>query len=186
MDDFDGEIWKNINTAHAYANENYEVSNCGRVKNINNGVILLAEKMGDYHRVTIQTDVNKSGKFFVHRLVAFTFQSYEGNQSDYDVDHIDKKPNHNNEYNLKIMTRKDHMIKDHGIKVLAVFNNKYFIFNSYSSAGDFLKISPKRIAQSIARHGIAGGYKWFKLASIEAQEILKNDKYELMHHDHQL
>jgi hypothetical protein len=180
--DIDGEIWKNVNTENNYINNHYSVSNYARVKNINTGVILLPDSVRKYHRVTLPNNINKWGsKFFVHRLVAFAFQSYKGKQSDYDVNHIDKNPSNNKESNLEIIKHKEHLIKDQGIPVLGLDeDNKYIIFNSYSSARDFIKKTTYGIKSSMSRNGICGGYKWFVLDSPEAREIIANDNYELI------
>lgn len=178
--DIDGEIWKNVNTENDYINSHYRVSNYARVKNINTGVIFLQESVGRYHRVTLPNNINKGSKFFIHRLVAFAFQPYEGKQSDYDVNHIDKNPSNNKECNLEIIKHKEHLIKDQGIPVLGLDENgKYIIFNSYSLARDFIKKTTYGIKSSMARNGTCGGYKWFILDSPEAREIIANDNYKL-------
>lgn len=181
--DIDGEIWKNVKTENDFINNYYEVSNYARVRNIKTKIILIPDTTGRYHRVNLKNNINETGgtKYFVHRLVAFTFQPYKGKQSDYQVDHIDKNTENNKECNLQIMKTKEHMIKDHGIPVLGLNNNnEYVMFDSYSLAGKFINLdsNSSQIGRSILRNGICRGYKWFKLDSEKAQEIMSNDIYE--------
>lgn len=110
--DLEGEIWKPVNTEHKYIDTHYEVSSHARVRHINNRCILVGMMRGDYHRVSLSCGVGdtKDKIFLVHRLVAFAFYPYEGNQSNYDVDHINKNPSHNYVDNLAIMKRRDHLV----------------------------------------------------------------------------
>ena len=183
--DLEGEVWKSVNVKHDYIDTHYEVSSHGRVRHINKECIRSASMKGDYRRMCLYDGGGGKGKhFYIHRLVAFAFQSYEGNQSDYDVDHIHKNPSYNYECNLAIMKRKEHMIKDQGTKVLSLSNdNKYLIFNSYGLAGKFIGKDSTTIGKAIIRKHICGNYKWFKLSSEEAQKIITNDNYELILHD---
>lgn len=85
-------------------NQNYEVSNLGRVRNANTLRILkthLNRKDG-YHRV------NLDGKHkYVHRLVADTF--FDGDHTGFDVNHIDGDKNNNCLGNLEWCTRKENI-----------------------------------------------------------------------------
>lgn len=68
-------------------------------------------------------------------------------------------------------------IIDKGHPVLALSeNNKYITFRSLSEAGEKLKMDSKNIYRAIKRNGKSNNYKWYKLNSEEAQNILKIHK----------
>lgn len=91
------EIWKPIS-----GYENYEVSSCGNVRNINTGHLLRARgnKLG-YKNVTLRTG-GASKTLSVHRLVATAFVP---NPESYPIiNHIDSVPSNNHVENLEWCT----------------------------------------------------------------------------------
>lgn len=94
------EIWKDIIGYEGY----YQVSNLGRIKNINTKKILTGDTNNiGYRRVTLYTPEKK--RFFIHRLVALHF--CEGYQEDLVVNHKDGNKLNNCADNLEWVTRSE-------------------------------------------------------------------------------
>lgn len=178
-EDLEGEIWKNVNTRTNYIDENYQVSNFGKVRHINSSKPLSYFEKDKYRRVSLSNG-EKGMKFYIHRLVAFTFLEFQGEMKDYQVNHIDKDPSNNNLENLEILSTKDHIIKDQGDKILGLSeNSEYVIFPSCSKAGEILSFHHSGIKKSMERGGTCGGYTWYYLESEEAQNIISTCKIEI-------
>lgn len=94
------EIWKDIIGYEGY----YQVSNLGRIKNINTNRILTGDTNNiGYKRVTLYTPEKK--RFFIHKLVALHF--CEGYQEDLVVNHKDGNKLNNCANNLEWVTRSE-------------------------------------------------------------------------------
>jgi hypothetical protein len=118
--------------------------------------------------------------FKFNRLVAFTFLKFEGNQEDYDVNHISKDTYDDKIDNLEIIKRKEHMRKDHGKAVLGLSKTlKYAIFRTEVEAAEMLGLKNKNISAALRKMGTSGGYKWCYFNSEEAQEIMKNHEQDI-------
>lgn len=174
------EIWKKIKNY-----ENYEVSNFGNVKRtkgfqcesdrllkkINNG--------NDYLFVNLSKNSIKK-RFYVHRLVAFTF--LETNKEKTEVNHIDGDKKNNNLCNLEWVTRSENqnhrynVLKHKGsntgktgelnwkskkVAKMDLFNN---VIKEYPAVMEAMRITG--INESCIRACIygkqktAGGFKW--------------------------
>ncbi len=94
------EIWKDIRGYEGY----YQISNCGSVKNLQTGKLLIGDKnsMG-YKRVILYKPIKK--RFFVHRLVAIHF--CDGYKDNLVVNHIDGDKSNNKAENLEWITRSE-------------------------------------------------------------------------------
>ena len=94
------EIWKDIIGYEGY----YQVSNLGRIKNINTNRILTGDTNNiGYRRVTLYTPEKK--RFFILRLVALHF--CEGYQEDLVVNHKDGNKLNNCADNLEWVTHSE-------------------------------------------------------------------------------
>lgn len=173
--DLDQEVWKNVNTEFSSVNEMYQVSSHGRVRN-KLGIVMSNHICNGYQRLNLAgAPVGKSGNFFVHCLVAFSFLEFDESMRSHDVNHIDKNTINNHISNLEILDKKEHNRKDRGKRILGFSkNSKYVIFNARSTAGEVLGTDGQNITSAINRKGSCKSYKWFTLDSEEAQEIIKN------------
>ncbi len=97
MDATNREKWKSVD---GFAN--YEISNCGRVRNATTERMLkTTTNAGDYQVINL-TKNGKPKLHYVHRLVAEAFvDNPEGKRC---VDHIDSKRRNNNWENLRYAT----------------------------------------------------------------------------------
>lgn len=94
------EEWKDIIDYEGY----YQISSCGRVKNIKTGNIIVGDmNNAGYKRVTLYSPVKK--RFFIHRLVAMHF--CDGYQDNLIVNHKDGNKLNNSSKNLEWITRSD-------------------------------------------------------------------------------
>lgn len=96
------EKWKQIPNTH------YQVSNLGRVKNINSGRILKQQYNGrGYKSIRIMDNSYKKISFTVHRLVALAFCDNPNRLAE--VNHIDGDKNNNKADNLCWCTRSENI-----------------------------------------------------------------------------
>lgn len=100
-------MWKEIKGF-----ENYEVSNCGEVRNKTTGRVLKPSVTHNgYLRVTLCSDGKQTNKS-VHRLVSGAFIPNPDNKSD--VNHIDEDKTNNSVSNLEWLTHKENA--NHGTR----------------------------------------------------------------------
>lgn len=112
--------------------ENYEVSNCGRVRNIKTGKLLSTKKdiKDRYIKVKLYRDKKYYTKY-VHSLVAEHFVEKPDNvDKPLDVNHIDKDKKNNNYRNLEYLTRQQN--------VAHYYNNLSYI-DMYTLSGEFIE-----------------------------------------------
>lgn len=94
------EIWKDIKDYEGY----YQISNYGRVKNIQTNYLLNGDiNSAGYKRVVLYTPKRK--RFFIHRLVALNFCN--GYSENLVVNHIDGNKLNNHYMNLEWITRSE-------------------------------------------------------------------------------
>lgn len=102
------ELWKTLDSLNC---SNYEVSNTGKVRNINTGHIFVQYYAGEgnkaYHKVRLKTDDGILKSFHVGRLVAIAFVPNPLNKPE--VDHIDGDIHNNHYTNLRWVTRTENM-----------------------------------------------------------------------------
>lgn len=146
------EIWKDIDGYEGL----YQVSNLGRVKNINyRGTkkerLLKSRKSRDGY---LQLCLCKDGfikMFYVHRLVAETFIYNPQNLPC--VNHKDENKQNNCLENLEWMTIKDNVTYSQGkvIKCFDVVDNKFYYFDSQSECERQFNF-PESTVNSVLRH----------------------------------
>lgn len=93
MEQKNREHWKSID-----GYDNYEVSDCGRVRNVSRGRILSHGYLNEYPRITLSKD-NNTKNYFIHRLVAFAFIDNPNNYQH--IDHINHNRKDNGVHNLR-------------------------------------------------------------------------------------
>lgn len=113
IENLQDEQWKII----ANTNDNYYISNYGRVKsyaNYNASLLQQKENNKGYFRVMI-TEQGKSKHKYIHILVAQAFLQ-KPKYKDYEVHHIDKNTKNNNVNNLMYVTIEEHYNIHYGKK----------------------------------------------------------------------
>jgi hypothetical protein len=107
------EIWKAIPNF-----ENYEVSNFGKVRNLNFGnkqytrELKLSLRPDKRLQITLGNQ-GKCKRFLVHRLVAEVFLGLVPNGKEVEVDHINNDPSDNRLVNLQLLSSRENIVKYH-------------------------------------------------------------------------
>lgn len=99
---------------HNEISDFYEISNYGKIRNKETGKVLKSfiDRYG-YERISLRTKIKTDKKYFIHRLVSFTFIG-DPIDNNYVVNHKDSVRNHNYYKNLEWCSHKDNSI--HGFK----------------------------------------------------------------------
>lgn len=96
-----GEQWKVFPL-----NNLYEVSSCGRVRNIKTNRLLKIDDFQKYQRVSL----NDKKHYYLHRMVYCTFNN-DFNLEGFVIDHIDNNPKNNKLDNLQKITQQENCLK---------------------------------------------------------------------------
>ena len=96
-----GEQWKVFPL-----NNLYEVSSCGRVRNIKTNRLLKIDDFQKYQRVSL----NDKKHYYLHRMVYCTFNN-DFNLEGFVIDHIDNDPKNNKLDNLQKITQQENCLK---------------------------------------------------------------------------
>lgn len=96
-----GEQWKVFPL-----NNLYEVSSCGRVRNIKTNRLLKIDDFQKYQRVKL----NDKKHYYLHRMVYCTFNN-DFNLEGFVIDHIDNNPKNNKLDNLQKITQQENCLK---------------------------------------------------------------------------
>ena len=134
--------------------DNYAISNCGRIKNVRNGRILLPKpnKHGYLEYTFCQNKIKKT--FRIDRLVALYFIENPHNKPY--VNHIDGNKANNNVDNLEWCTAKenDKHARDIGLKVqekpiiaINIITSESICFKSVRECGGILGINAGTIVK---------------------------------------
>lgn len=118
-DESSKEIWKDIPDFEGF----YQASNLGRLRSVDRitnrkdgtkvlseGKILNPALDSGYRRLALCKH-GKRKPYFVHQLIAITFLSYNLNNKELSVDHIDGNKENNNLTNLQIITNRENVSK---------------------------------------------------------------------------
>ena len=91
-------------------NDNYEISECGRVwSNITNKTLKLSDTNGYKHTAILVDDEYRT--VYAHRLV---YEAYVGTIPDgMEIDHIDGDPANNHVNNLRLVTHQQNVVLSH-------------------------------------------------------------------------
>ena len=96
-----GEKWKVFPL-----NNLYEVSSCGRVRNIKTNRLLKIDDFQKYQRVSL----NDKKHYYLHRMEYCTFNN-DFNLEGFVIDHIDNNPKNNKLDNLQKITQQENCLK---------------------------------------------------------------------------
>ena len=138
-----GERWFNLKE-----NENYYISNKGRIRNANGEILKPFINNSGYYCIGLWKD-NVKKTYCVHKLVAKYFLSnYNENL---DIDHIDNNKLNNDIRNLCQISHKENCIKRITPNVYLVTKEGEIIktFSSFREAGKELGFSPSTLRKNI-------------------------------------
>lgn len=144
------EIWKNLNIEGL---EKYQVSDKGRIKNAQTGLLLKPQKnIYGYMSILLYKNIKfqktKPCSFRIHRLVLQTFKPVE-NMEKLEVNHIDCDRSNNLLSNLEWVTTSENCLrkrpKEKFYNSQGCYDDKGNYFNSYREAGRFYGISPNTV-----------------------------------------
>lgn len=107
------ELWKIFKD-----NDNYEISNTGKVRNSCTLKELIQQDNGHGYKLVNLYKNSKRTSYYVHRLVALTFLKNEGNKPE--VNHLDGNKSNNKVTNLEWCTRSENDIHAYkmGLKII--------------------------------------------------------------------
>ena len=152
--------------------ENYEVSNLGRVRNIESGRVLKPQlHKNGYLRHGLYEN-NKQKFLLLHRIIATAF--IDNPEEKPQVNHIDENKTNNDLSNLEWCTARENAI--HGTRIkrfseknfkkviqLDLNDNVLNVFESIKQAGQETGVSRSNISSCCnGKLKSAGGFKWVK------------------------
>ena len=133
---FDDEIFKPIPKFKSHRLSIYNVSNYGKVKNINTGNILSNVPDGDgYDRLHLYDDSKQYVNCFVHRLVALAFLDQPTKKTRNKVNHIDENKSNNHVSNLEWVTNRKNIVHSTGKPVIQMDKKSGKIIDEFDSLG---------------------------------------------------
>lgn len=167
------EIWKDILGAEEY----YQISNCGRIKNKQTRNILKPSKSGEYLHIELRYGINRN--CLVHRLVAEAFIPNPLNLRY--VNHIDENKRNNNAENLEWCTAKYNctygvgaLERNQRIIQYDLNGNAIKIWDSMKEACEKLGLRYQGISACCrGRRKTCGGYAWTYANIIEIKKRWK-------------
>ena len=129
------EIFKNIGKYKHYDFSKHEISNYGKIRNINGSIARLNINADGYHTISLSNKGNKTLTIGVHILVATAFCESKTSLT-IDVNHLDENKSNNYYKNLQWATTGHNVIYSTGKKVdqLDMITKK--IIKTYDSIAD--------------------------------------------------
>lgn len=154
------EIWKDVVGAEDY----YQISSFGRVKNKGTGEILKPSKSGKYRHIELRYGINRN--FLIHRMVAEAFIPNPFNLRC--VNHIDENKENNHVDNLEWCTYqynttygKGSLQRNSKIIQYDMAGNALKIWESIKEASENLGIKYQNISACCrGKKKSSGGYMW--------------------------
>jgi hypothetical protein len=156
----------------------YEVSNLGRVRNINTGNIFKGDPTKDgYIRVKLCRNKKYESRM-IHRMVAEAFIPLPDNENIYEVDHKDDNVQNNIVDNLQWLTHMENLEKSFQRghqskpkKQLAQFDLNWNLVAIYESKNEaFRQTGIRHTGECVIGYGnykTAGGYNWRYVEDLE-------------------
>lgn len=154
IEDLEGEFWKPLMISKTEIAEEYKISNKGRIKYTNNGRLVPTHKSVGYFAVNV-----RKMPIHVHRLMAFSFLETP-DDGKFDVNHINKDKELNVLENLEVLSRSEHITKDHGRKTVGKKGEEILIFPSLAAAAKAMGVGSSSIRKSILKGSKSVGYNW--------------------------
>lgn len=168
------EIWRPVRD---YENE-YEVSNFGRVRSIRKNKIMRGDPTKDgYIRIKLYRNKKYESRM-IHRMVAEAFIPLPDNDNIYEVDHKDDNVKNNVVDNLQWLTHTENLEKSFQRghqsrlkKPLAQFDLDWNLIAVYESKNEAFRRTGIRHAGECAigyrNYKTAGGYNWRYVEDLE-------------------
>ena len=153
-----------VNIGNNYKNIkllNYEINECGQVRNIN-GKIIKTCKNKLYNLISLNDQTGKRFSIYIHQLVATIFIKNPNNYPF--INHIDENRGNNCISNLEWITNKQNITHSQGKRVSQLTLNDIFI-KDYNSVNDAFRELNKVYGPNIKlvceeKRKSAFGYKW--------------------------
>lgn len=146
--DLIGEEWVLLFTDADVPCSKYEISTKGRVRNALTKYHIVSHLTMGYPAINLKTSKGSIVPY-VHRLMAFSFMMVT--EERFDVNHKDKNKENNVLENLEIMSRKEHLTKDHGRRIKAVKDEMVLYFDSIAQAAEEFGVCMSSIQKSLLK-----------------------------------
>ena len=170
------EIWRPVKDYE----DKYEVSNLGRVRNINTGHIIKGDPTKDgYIRIKLYRNKKYESRM-AHRMVADAFIPLPDYENEYEVDHKDDDVQNNVVENLQWLTHAENLEKSfkrgHQTKPkkpIAQFDLDWNLIAVYEGKNDAFRKTGIRHTGECAigyrNYKTAGGYNWRYVEDLEGE-----------------
>ncbi len=136
IENIEDEIWKDVSLNTKYK---YQVSNKGRVKNLDDNKLLNGSVNKGYKKVGLTMSNDKVKKFGIHKLVTEMFKGSIPKNKDV-VDHIDENKLNNSLDNLEYVTHSENTTRKLGKEVYQ-YNKKMEFIGKYPSIAEASRIT---------------------------------------------